>query len=368
MKNVAKARLLVTRFPYESRLGGEEMHTIALMKGLDDLGYEAFFMGSDEILLKLFGEAGFKTKKRWLAKPPVTFWRLMWFTALSPILFFWAGWMIWQARRNWKVDVFYALSLGEKLMITPWAKFFGMKILWLEHARFGNWMSKNPWRGVYKFLSRWVLVVVTSNAMKPFAQKFARNVEAISCGVIVDKKSALPDKISAFCKNGFCVGTVARLTVDKGVDMIAKLVHNKPDVRLIIIGDGPMKTDIEKQTKSGQILLLPSLPRPQLMTLFESLDLFVLGSREMDPFGMVAAEAMWHGTPVLMTNVCGISKDLAHQKEAWICEPRFAEIDRAFKHLKKQTQLRREIANRGRTFARENYSMRKELDRFVKLF
>jgi glycosyltransferase involved in cell wall biosynthesis len=367
MKNVAKARVLVTRFPYKSQLGGEEMHTISLMRGFDKKGVEAFFMGSDGILLDLFGKNGFSVKKAWLGKPPVTKAGLLVFTILSPVLFVLAGWHLWKARKRWQVNVLYCLSFGEKLLMTPWARIFGMKILWLEHARIGKWLARNPWRHVYKFLSGWVTVVVTSNAMRPEIEGFAKNVEAISCGVIVDKGVALRDNVQKFLNSGFAVGTVARLTVDKGVDMIAKLVHCKPDMRLIIVGDGPLRTAIEKMGNSGQIMVLDSMPRGELMSLYKALDLFILGSTEMDPFGMVAAEAMWFGTPVLITDKCGFSEDLHNGKEAFVVEAKFAALDKAVKKLMKHEGVRKGAGRRGQDFVRKNYKLKDMVDRFRRL-
>lgn len=367
MKNVAKARLLVTRFPYESRLGGEEVHTISLMQGLDKMGYEAFFLGSDPILISLFKKNGFLAKRGFLAKPPVTKLWLLIFTLLSPILFLLAGLQLWHARKTWKVDTVYMHSLGEKLLMTPWAIWFGMKVLWLEHARLGNWLAKNPWRPLYSFLSKWTTTVVTSNAMKPIAEKFAHNVEAVSCGVILEKATALRDDIKKFLEGGFAIGTVARLTVDKGVDMIVRLVHSKPDVRLIIVGDGPLKNELKRWTNPKQVMLLPSMPRHELMSLYKSLDLFILGSTEMDPFGMVAAEAMWFGTPVLMTEKCGISEDLHDTKEAFIVPAKFAYMDRALKKTMKHRDLLKEVGRRGQSFVRENYKFNKMIDEMTDL-
>jgi len=367
MKNVAKARVLVTRFPYESRFGGEEIHTISLMQGLDKKNCEAFFLGSCPVLLKEFKRNGFETKKMWFGKPPVTKLWLGLFTLLSPFLFFWAGWQLWRARRRWRVNVLYSLSLGEKLMMTPWARIFGMKILWLEHARLGDWMRKNPWRRVYKFWSRWAIAIVTSNAMVSCAKRYAVRVEAIPCGVILDKPVPLREEIVRFLKSGFAVGTVARLTVDKGVDMIARRVHCKPDMRLIIVGDGPLKSAVEKMNNSRQILMLDSMPRGELMSLYKALDLFILGSTEMDPFGMVAAEAMWYRTPVLMTEKCGISRDLRNGKEACIVPAKFAALDKELKKLMKREGLREEIGRRGQEFVRKNYKIGSVVDEFAGL-
>jgi len=239
-----------------------------------------------------------------------------------------------------------------------------MKVLWLEHARIGNWLTKNPWRRVYKFLSRWTTVVVTSNAMQPILAPLVKNVFAIPCAVVINKTEPLPKDIVDFLKGGFAVGTVARLTVDKGVDRIVRLVHSKPDMRLIIIGDGPLRAEIEKKAKAGQVMLLPSLPRGQLMALYEALDLFILASTEMDPFGMVAAEAMWFGTPVLLTNKCGIATDLMDGRDAVIVDAKFAEMDKAVKRLMRRPELRKKLGEHGKKFVREHYMLREMVSGF----
>lgn len=368
-KTLHKTRVLVTRFPYESRFGGEELHTLRLMEELDKRGIEAFFLGSCPVLLREFKDRGFLVKKAWLGKPPVTKLWLVIFTILSPILFLHAGILLGKARKLWRVDVLYALSFGEKLLMTPWAKLFGIKVVWLEHARIGNWMTKNPWRFVYKFLSRFATVVVTSNAMVKCVAPWVANgkVIAIPCGVILSTPEKLPHEILEFLKGGFAVGTAARLSADKGVDMLVHLVQSKPDVRLIIVGDGPLKMSIQKLVNPGQILLVPSLPRGQLMTLYQNLDLFVLASKEMDPFGMVAAEAMYYGAPVLMTNVCGISADLHDGREAFIVEPRISELDKTFKKIMKQSELRKSVAGQGQTFVQKHYRLESMVAAFQSL-
>jgi len=368
MKNVSKSRVLVTRFPLEARVGGEEMHTLSLMQGLDKRGVEAIFLGSCPVLRNMFKMSGFEARRAWLGPAPVTRLGVIGFTLLWPVLFLLAGWQLWQARKRWGVNVLYCLSFGEKLVMTPWARLFGMKILWLEHARIGAWLARNPWRWVYGFFSRWVTVVVTSNAMVPHARKFARNVLAVPCGVIVDKVGRLPDKIVDFLKGGFAVGTVARLTVDKGVDMIVKLVHNKPDVRVVIVGKGPLRKKLEKLAGGRkQVMIFDSLPREQLVALYRVLDLFVLGSREMDPFGMVAAEAMWQGTPTVVTDACGIAADLMHERDAYIIRPKFAELDRAVKKLSRQKSLLERIGQGGQKFAKKNYALERVVDSFEDL-
>lgn len=364
MKTVLKRKILVTRFPYESRWGGEELHTVSLMEELDKRGYEAFFLGSCRVLLKAFHEWGFLGKKVWLSKPPVSRGHLLLFTLLSPFLFLWAGFLLWRARRHWAVDMVYMLSLGEKLLMTPWARFFGIEVLWLEHARIGKWLTQNPWRFVYRFLSKRATTVVTSRAMVKYLKPWVSNVVAIPCAVLMEKPQPLRKTVVDFLKGGFALGSVARFSVDKGVDILVHLVQDKPDVRLILVGDGPLRPVLEKMANPKQVLILPSLPRGELMSLYKTLDLFVLPSIQMDPFGMVAAEAMALGAPVLLTSACGIAEDLRHGREAWIVEPRLAELDKGLKRLMHRPALRESLRKRGKAFVHKHYRLTAMVDAF----
>ncbi len=367
MKTLPKARILVTRFPYESRFGGEEVHTLRLMEELDNAGHEAFFLGTCPVLLREFRERNFVTRWSWLSKPPVTMGQLLWFTLLSPILFFKAGLMLGRARRKWGIDCVYMLSFGEKLLMTPWARLFKMRVLWLEHARIGRWLTKNPWRHVYKRFSRWATTVVTSRAMVKHVAPFAQKVVAIPCAVMTDEARPLHADVADFLRGGFAIGSVARLTADKGVDILVHLVHGKPDMRLVIVGDGPLKKQLEKVANPKQVLFVDSLPRGQLTSFYKALDLFILASTEMDPFGMVAAEAMSVGTPVLVTDKCGISEDLHDGHEAMIVEAKRSELDKALKKILRHPELLESLGEHGKKFVEKHYRLESMVVQFEAL-
>ncbi|MBI4127225.1 glycosyltransferase family 4 protein [Candidatus Peregrinibacteria bacterium] len=361
MKTLAKARILVTRFPFESRFGGEEVHTLSLMEGLRERGFEVFFLGACPVLSDEFAKRDFETQYVWLGKPPVNFAWLIFFTLMSPPLFFWAGILLWRAKKKWSVDTLYCLSLGEKLLMTPWARIFKMKVLWLEHARIGNWLTRNPWRVFYSILSRWAKVVVTSNAMLRFLP-FVKNIQAINCGVFLEKEWALPTEVEKFLEDGkgsLRLLFVARLTADKGVDIMDRIVHSQPDIKLIVVGEGPFKF-----RENPRLKVLSNLKRGQLTTLYKSVDLLVLPSTEFDPFGMVAAEAMTAGTPCLISDKCGISFDLKNEREAIIRKPTFKEFDLTLKKLKRNPELLKKVARAGENFAKKNYTLTRMVDEF----
>ncbi len=368
MKTVAKARILVTRFPFESQWGGEELHTLKLMLELDKRGFEAVFMGSCPELLKAFEENGFEVKKTWLGKAPVTKLNLFLFTAMSPILFLKAGWDLWRAKKRWQIDTLYALSFGEKLLMTPWALWMGMNVFWLEHARIGKWLTQNPWRCWYRWWSKWTCTIVTSRAMLPKLAPWAQHVRSIPCGVITEPKENLKKEWREFLEKGrFKLGVVARLSVDKGVDKVVRIVQSKPDVRLIVVGKGPMEAQLKKMIPSGQALFIPSMSRPQLMGLYEALDLLIMPSTQMDPFGMVAAEAMWHGTPAMVSRLCGISEDLHDGKEALVVNPTVRELDKGLKKMMRDSTFRKEIGLHGQGFVRRHYKLSDMVDKFERV-
>lgn len=366
MPTLAKRRILVTRFPYESRLGGEEIHTLTVAKALRERGHSVFFMGSCPILLKEFQNKNFPVLKAWLSKPPVTLLRLLLFTLLSPILFLYAGFLLMKARSQFKVDTLYALSLGEKLLVTPWALLFKMRVLWWEHARIGAWLKKNPWRLFYGLWSRWATVCVTSQAMKSFLS-FARHVQWIPCGVHLAPAEKLPQNFTEFLKEDFVVGTVSRLTIDKGVDKVVTAVHSIPNLRLAIVGNGPLKASILESISEEKMALIDSLSPGQLHTFYGSLDLFILASPEFDPFGMVAAEAMLAGCPTIVSEHCGIAQEMKTSEEIFVISAKVEAIQETIKKLKEDPSLTHSVAQAGQKKIAQNYNENVMVDAIEKL-
>jgi glycosyltransferase involved in cell wall biosynthesis len=119
---------------------------------------------------------------------------------------------------------------------------------------------------------------------------------------------------------GLHLGCVARLTKDKGVDLLLRAVAEIPEARLTIIGDGPEERSIRKLIRKlnldNRVTLRPM--HDDLGAFYRSLTALILPSREHDPFGLVAAEAMSLGVPVIVTDACGIAEYLRDGEDAVI--------------------------------------------------
>jgi len=107
---------------------------------------------------------------------------------------------------------------------------------------------------------------------------------------------------------------VGRLTPVKGVDVLIEAVRRisetRPDIGLLIVGQGPERQALEKRAKGlPQIFFLGFRDWGDLPRFYAAADLFVLPSRR-EPWGLVVNEAMASGLPVIATQKVGAAQDL----------------------------------------------------------
>jgi glycosyltransferase involved in cell wall biosynthesis len=107
------------------------------------------------------------------------------------------------------------------------------------------------------------------------------------------------------------LGTVARLVPQKGldhlIDSLPVLLETEPSTRLLLVGDGPLRRALERKAEnlgvSEAVSFTGHLDR--VVEAYRAMDVLVLPSR-YEGFGLVLAEAMAMGVPIVATNVVGI--------------------------------------------------------------
>jgi glycosyltransferase involved in cell wall biosynthesis len=95
---------------------------------------------------------------------------------------------------------------------------------------------------------------------------------------------------------------VGRIAAGKGIDHLLAAMHELPDAHLVIAGPDDRHGVI---TQAERVHTLPMSDEPPRW-LYPQADVFVLAS-EGESFGMVAAEAAAAGTPVIVSDRCGIA-------------------------------------------------------------
>ncbi len=94
--------------------------------------------------------------------------------------------------------------------------------------------------------------------------------------------------------------------------------------RLVLVGDGPLRDELEAQAEGlgvrDEVTFLGKLPNEDLPDWMNAADVFVLPSRN-EGFGLVLLEAMACGTPVVGTAVGGIPEIIADGSLGALVEP-----------------------------------------------
>jgi glycosyltransferase involved in cell wall biosynthesis len=108
---------------------------------------------------------------------------------------------------------------------------------------------------------------------------------------------------------------VYRMGLDVAIAAIAPLAR-AGRCRLMIGGDGPLRGELQRQAKAAgcgddEIRFLGHVSDADLPLAYQATDLFVLPTRSLECFGLIAQEAMACGCPVLGTDV-GAIPELLH--------------------------------------------------------
>lgn len=108
--------------------------------------------------------------------------------------------------------------------------------------------------------------------------------------------------------DGVLILTVGRLTIDKGYhDLIAafsRIAHQHPQARLVIVGDGELRADLDKAAADSGLQNRISLlgPRTDVPDLLAASDMYVSSSHR-EGLSLALMEAMAAGLPIVATRV-----------------------------------------------------------------
>lgn len=126
--------------------------------------------------------------------------------------------------------------------------------------------------------------------------------------------------------NTLIVVSTARLSGEKGIPRLLRayelLAKDRPDVRLVLAGDGPLKADIEKReadlVAAGKIIFLGHVE--DVAPVLQASDVYVLPS-DSEGFGIALLEAMATGLVCVSTRIGGPLEIMADRETGFLIEP-----------------------------------------------
>lgn len=119
------------------------------------------------------------------------------------------------------------------------------------------------------------------------------------------------------------LGSVGRLVAQKGYHVLLKafkeLLTTQPHAELVLIGDGPLKSDLQALAQSLQIAdkLHWAGELSDAKKYLKAFDLFVSTSLR-ESFGNVLLEANLAQVPVVAPETCGIPEAILHRETGWL--------------------------------------------------
>ena len=151
--------------------------------------------------------------------------------------------------------------------------------------------------------------VAVSEAAAAFAgSRIGGAFEIVPNGVDVSRfADAEPADLGAGTKLLF----VGRLDERKGfptaVEAFSKLAAERPDLRLVVVGDGPDRSALDRLAPSvrSRVTMLGPVPNIDLPPFHAACDLYLGPSVGGESFGVVLIEAMAAGLPVVASDIAG---------------------------------------------------------------
>lgn len=187
-------------------------------------------------------------------------------------------------------------------------------------------------RIINRLLSRFTdKVVAVSEAVKDDILKYdgvkRDKVEIIYNGVDVNRflnvNGDLVRKEFGINMDAAVVGTVGRLTMQKGhkclIDAISKIKNNFPEIAFLLIGDGPLKNDLEvyAETLGMKNNIIFAGTRRNIPEVLAAMDIFVFPSL-WEGLGTAVIEAMAAGKPIIASDLPPVREMIEHERNGML--------------------------------------------------
>jgi glycosyltransferase involved in cell wall biosynthesis len=122
--------------------------------------------------------------------------------------------------------------------------------------------------------------------------------------------------------SGLTLLYTGRISKDKNIDFLInvykRILESRPDVNLLIVGDGPYRAEMQESLKNyDRVVFTGRLDRNTLPPIYSSADLLVYPSNT-DTFGMTVLEAQSCGLPALVTDIGGPREIVINNRSGFV--------------------------------------------------
>jgi glycosyltransferase involved in cell wall biosynthesis len=250
-----------------------------------------------------------------------------------------------------------------------------------------NWLGGGIKMSLYEYLDKLLLnafdkIVVVTEALKDDVLRYVvgkEKVLVINNGVDGHRFSPSRSEDSVKRRLGIegnekVIGTVGRLSPEKGhvylLKAFEKIVLKVPDARLVIVGTGPLRQDLESKVKAlgldERVLFLGA--RKDVPQLLNAMDVFVLPSI-FEGMPVALLEAMACARPIVATDVGSIPRLIQDQRTGLLVKAKDVRgLVAAIMSFLKEPSRGEMIGMRARDLVIKEFSLEKTSARYLGLY
>ena len=115
---------------------------------------------------------------------------------------------------------------------------------------------------------------------------------------------------------------VGRLSVEKGAAILLQAFAEQPDLRLELVGEGPLQAELQKEFKVyPNIRFLGHKEKPEVIRLMKSCNALIFPSIWYEGLPFTIIEAFATGTPVIASNLGAMADIIQHGYNGYHFEP-----------------------------------------------
>ena len=278
--------------------------------------------------------------------------------------------------RHHRAQVAHAFDFYANLTLIPAARFARVPVVIGSHRQLGDLMTPAQFRAQAAAF-RWCDAVVCNSQ--------AAADRLIATGLAPDKIAVIGNALPAEAFTAapavlpkrpgvLRVGMVARMNHryknHSGFLRIAAQLHQRmPDAEFVLIGDGPLRQQLESEASSlglgASAIFLGD--RQDMPAVLASLDVAVLTS-DSESLSNVILEAMAAGLPVVAFSVGGNSELVNDRRGALVAAGNENDFANAIQSLLSDAHLREHQGSNARRFVEENFSLDRVRSRYEDLY
>lgn len=275
-------------------------------------------------------------------------------------------------RKN-HIDLIHTHNYKANLLGLLAAKKAKIPIVATLHGYIGNGSKLKLYEKLDRFILRYFnKVILVDKGLRKRFNNGSINAAVINNGV--DISSSSTHQLINSSAHQLTIGTVGRLSEEKGhrylLEAFSKIAADYPDTRLLIVGDGELRKELENLSAALAISekVIFAGFQNDVSKYYQQMDIYVSCSL-VEHFPIAILEAMSFAKAIAATDVGG-TKDLIKDKTTGLLINPGAgeEIYKAILTYIGIPSLRESLGENAYQFVRDNYSLDKMADAYQKVY